>query len=206
MTDETESHLNEVMDDIVNNANIIAKHRAQTKKPKNQKLMAHKAEMRDIAKATGANQYGKNTFLQTAEPTEQPEDDTKPPVSQIKDRKNQTDNVKWSIFTEAETKISVVKAAKKAGLKLNEWIDNRLRQAAIDELTKKSQPPAKPEDLVADIVQQFADRMKADQAATAKAQNDLIERQGAQIEQLAAAVANRPATIKEMLFGKAKQG
>lgn len=76
----------------------------------------------------------------------------------------------------------------------------------MSELTAKAQPPAKTEDLVKSIVEQFADRMKADQAAAAQAQNDLIERQGAQIEQLVAAVASRPATIKEMLFGKAKQG
>ena len=129
-----------------------------------------------------------------------------PAASQTKSKKNQTDNVKWSIFTEAETKVSAAKAAKKAGLKLNEWIDTRLRKTAIEELTAKSEPPAKPEDLVADIVQQFADRMKVDQAATLQAQNDLIQQQGAQIAQLADAVANRPASLKEMLFGKPKQG
>ena len=126
-------------------------------------------------------------------------------ASQTKTRKNQTDNVKWSIFTEAETKVSTGKAAKKAGLKLNEWIDSRLRQAAIAELTKKAEPPAKTEDLVTDIVQQFADRMKADQAATVQAQNDLIQQQGQQIAALAEAVQkNQPKSIKEMIFGKSK--
>lgn len=128
----------------------------------------------------------------------------KKPVQHNKIRQDEL--VKWTVFVQQETKTAVGLAVEKASITVTDWIDSRLREAATAELTKKVQPPIKTEDLVTDIVQQFADRMKADQAATAKAQNDLIERQGAQIEQLAAAVANRPATIKEMLFGKAKQG
>lgn len=138
--------------------------------------------------------------------TIEPESQIDENSSLTKDKKNQTDNVKWSIFTEAETKVSVGKASKKAGLGLNQWVDTRLRKAAIDELTAKSQPPAKTEDLVTDIVQQFADRMKADQEATVKAQNDLIQQQGAQLTALTEAIAKQPTSFKEMLFGKAKQG
>lgn len=148
------------------------------------------------------NQPKKQTGLKITKAANQ--DD--PASGQTKNRKNQTDNVKWSIFTEAETRNSAIKAAKKAGLKLNEWIDRTLRQTATDELTKKAQPPAKPEDLVADIVQQFADRMKADQAASAQAQTELIQQQGDQLAKLAAAVESRPATLKELLFGKSKKG
>jgi hypothetical protein len=129
---------------------------------------------------------------------------------QTKAKKNQTDNVKWSIFTEAETKVSAGKAAKKAGLKLNEWIDRTLRQTAIDELTKKIQPPAKPEDLVADIVKQFADQMEAKQAATVEQQNALIEKQGEQIAALTDAIKNQPApppppSLKELIFGRSNK-
>lgn len=132
-------------------------------------------------------------------------------TGQTKAKKNQTDNVKWSIFTEAETKNSAVKAAKKAGLKLNEWIDQTLRRVAIEELTHKPQPPAKPEDMVKEILDQYTDRMKADQAATVEAQNVILQQQGDQIAALAKAVeiqtqaaANQPATLKEYLFGKKK--
>lgn len=131
-------------------------------------------------------------------------------AGQIKTKKNQTDNIKWSIFTEAETKVSAGKAAKKAGLKLNEWIDQALRQAAIDELTKKAQPPAKPEDLVADIVKQFADQMQASQAATVEQQNEVIRQQGEQIAELAELIKSQPApppppSLKELIFGRSKK-
>lgn len=139
-----------------------------------------------------------------------PESQSEANSGQIKPKKNQTDNVKWSIFTEAETKVSAGKAAKKAGLKLNEWIDSRLRQAAISELTAKAQPPAKPEDLVADIVKQFADQMKAEQAATVEQQNALIEKQGEQIVALTEAIKNQPApppppSLKELIFGRSNK-
>lgn len=138
-----------------------------------------------------------------------PEVQTEPPASQTKSRKNQTDNVKWSIFTEAETRNSANKAAKKAGLKLNEWIDRTLRQTATDELTKKAQPPAKPEDLVADIVKQFADQMEAKQAVTVEQQNALIREQGEQIAALTDAIKSQPAppappSLKELIFGRSK--
>jgi hypothetical protein len=123
----------------------------------------------------------------------------------IKNKNNQTDKIKWSIFTEAETKIAAQKASKKAGLKLNEWIDYTLREAAITQLTKKIEPPAKTEDVMMDIVGKFAERMKADQAETLKIQNDLIQQQGQQIEDLTKAIANQPASLKEWLLGKPKK-
>lgn len=123
----------------------------------------------------------------------------------IKIKNNQTDKIKWSIFTEAETKIAAQKASKKAGLKLNEWIDYTLREAAITQLTKKIEPPAKTEDVMMDIVGKFAERMKADQAETLKIQNDLIQQQGQQIEDLTKAIANQPASLKEWLLGKPKK-
>jgi len=122
----------------------------------------------------------------------------------IKIKNNQTDKIKWSIFTEAETKIAAQKASKKAGLKLNEWIDYTLREAAITQLTKKIEPPAKTEDVMMDIVGKFAERMKADQAETLKIQNDLIQQQGQQIEDLTKAIANQPMSLKEWILGKSK--
>lgn len=130
------------------------------------------------------------------------ENQTAEESSQRKTKKNQTDNVKWSIFTEIETKIIAGKAAKKAGLKLNEWLDRAIRQQGTEELTKKSEPPARTEDLVKDIVAQFADKFAASQEAATKAQSALIEKQGQQIAELTKAVSEQPRGIKELLFGK----
>lgn len=112
--------------------------------------------------------------------------------------------VKWSVFVQEETKTAVGKAVDKAGITVTEWVDSRLRQAATDELSKKSKPPAKVED-VADLLKAFTDGMRADQAATLQAQNDLIQQQGQQIAALAEAVqSNQPKSLKEMIFGKSK--
>lgn len=123
-------------------------------------------------------------------------------TSQIKKKENQTDKVKWSIFTDIETKTISHKAAKKAGLKLNEWIDRALREKGTEELTKKAEPPAKTEDLVKDIVSQFAEKFEASQEATRQAQTAMIEQQGRQIADLTKAISEQPKNWKEMLFGK----
>lgn len=130
---------------------------------------------------------------------------TTPVSGKTKFKNNQTDKIKWSIFTEAETKIATQKASKKAGLKLNEWIDHTLREAAMGQLTRKIDPPAKTEDVMMDIVGKFAERMKADQVETLKAQNELIQQQGQQIEYLTKAIGNQPTSLKEWLLGKSKK-
>jgi hypothetical protein len=106
--------------------------------------------------------------------------------------------VKWTVFVQQETKSAVGMAAGKAGLTVTDWLDSRLRQIATDELTKKPQPPAKVED-VADLMGQFEKRLTDQQAEAAKMHSD-------QIAKLAAAIENRPASLKEMLFGKPKKG
>lgn len=123
-------------------------------------------------------------------------------ASQTKNKKNQTENVKWSIFTEAETKIAAGKAAKKAGLKLNEWIDRALRDQATAELSKRSDPPAKPEDLVNDILQKFTDKLQAEQKASQEAQEAAMKEQATQIAQLTETLSSRPQNLKEWVFGK----
>jgi hypothetical protein len=113
----------------------------------------------------------------------------------------QDELVKWTVFVQPETKIAVSKAVEKAGTTLTDWIDSRLREVATAELTKKAQPPAKPED-VADLMGQLEKRLADQQAAALKAQG---EQMGGQIQELAAAINNRPASVKEWLFGKPKQ-
>lgn len=138
-------------------------------------------------------------------------------VAPIKNKNSPTDNqvqtrghvkqselVKWTVFVRPEVKIAVQKAAKKTGITDTAWLDSALWEAATADLSKKPQPPAKVEDM-ADILKQFTDRMEADQEATRKAQNNLIQQQGQQIEALAEAVQNnQPKSLKEMIFGKRK--
>lgn len=118
----------------------------------------------------------------------------------------QEELVKWTVFVQQETKTAVGLAIEKAGITVTDWIDSRLREAATAELTKKTQPPAKPEDMVKAIVEQFADRMKADQEAAQKAQDERMQQQEQQIAALAETVKNsQPKSLKEMIFGKSKK-
>ena len=116
------------------------------------------------------------------------------------------DMVKWSIFVQEETKTAIGKAVDKAGVSVTEWVDTRLRKAANDELLKKPQPPAKVED-VADIIKGFAETMQASQQAAQEAQGQQIKEQGEQIAALTAAIRdNQPKGIRELLFGRKKEG
>lgn len=110
----------------------------------------------------------------------------------------QDELVKWTIHVQEETRTFVGKASTKAGLTQTDWIDSRLQQAARDELASKPKPPAKPED-VADLMTQLEKRLTEQQVESAKSQGD-------QIKQLADAINNRPANLKEWLFGKPKNG
>jgi hypothetical protein len=106
--------------------------------------------------------------------------------------------VKWTIHVQEETRTFVGKAVVKAGLTQTDWIDSRLQQAARDELaTKPKSLPAKPED-VADLMSQLERRLADQQTQTAKEQAD-------QIKQLTDVINNRPANLKEWLFGKPKK-
>jgi hypothetical protein len=143
-----------------------------------------------------------NTDGQTK--NEETQTDKKP--RQTKSTKNQTDNVKWSIFTEIETKTAAGMAAKKAGKKLNEWIDYALREAATAELTTKPEPPAKVEDLVEDLLTRYTERLRTEQADTIKTQNAAIQQQQEQLKQLTEAINQQPKSLKELVFGKSKKG
>lgn len=123
------------------------------------------------------------------------------PTRQTNSKKSQT-TVKWSLVTQIETKSMVSKAAKKAGKGLFEWSEEKLREAAVAELTSKPEPPARAEDLVKDIVEQFAEKFQASQEAATKAQNDLLEKQGEQIAELKKAIQDQPRSLKEIIFGK----
>ena len=125
----------------------------------------------------------------------------KPKQSAGLNKIKQDELVKWTVFVQPETKTAVSKAVEKAGTTLTDWIDSRLRETATAELTKKAQPPAKPED-VADLMGQLEKRLADQQAAALKAQG---EQMGGQIQELATAINNRPASMKEWLFGKPKQ-
>jgi hypothetical protein len=117
---------------------------------------------------------------------------------QSKTKKNQTDKIKWSIFTEAETRIACNKASDKAGLKLNEWIDQVLREKAQEVLTYKPQPPARMEDVVTDLFVQLRNDLKAQQ-------DDVKAEQGKRIEALEEALKNRPNSVWEWLGVKNKK-
>ena len=110
----------------------------------------------------------------------------------------QDELVKWTIFVQEETKTFVGKAAQKAGLTTTDWLDSRLRETATVELSHKSKPPAKVED-VADLMTQLEKRLTDQQAQTAQ---KLAE----QMQQQTEALNNRPANLKEWLFGKPKNG
>lgn len=138
---------------------------------------------------------------ETAGQTTEPEKQTETKKGQKKAAKSQTTQ-KWSIVTEIETKSLAAKAAKKANKKLFEWIDHAIRETATSELKAKPQPPAKPEDLVTDIVAKVAQQMQKGQEEATKAQTDLIEQQSARIDQLTQVIQNQPRNLKEWIFGK----
>lgn len=133
--------------------------------------------------------------------TIEPENQTTENSGQTKPAKSQT-KVKWTVETENETRSLVAKAAKKAGEKLFVWVDAKLREAATAEITNKPQPPARPEDMVADIVQQVAAKFQSQQEANLKAQTALIEKQGQQIAALTETLSKQPKTAREWIFGK----
>lgn len=183
-TNRTISPTDEMMLDMMDIAEIVVEKRGQTN---------------PIKTPTG-KPTGKRTI-----PTKK-RNSPKPKQGAGLNKIKQDELVKWTVFVQPETRASVNKAAEKAGLTVTDWIDSRLREAATTELTKKAQPPAKPEDMVTDIVQKVAERMKAEQETTSQAQTDLIRQQGEQLAALTAAIENQPRSIKEMLFGKVRKG
>jgi hypothetical protein len=95
--------------------------------------------------------------------------------------KSQTDKltsltkVKWSIFTESETRTSCNLASEREGYKLNEWIDKVLREKAQEVLTFKALPPMKTEDMVLDLFDKFKAEMKAEQDEKFRALQEALQ-------------------------------
>jgi hypothetical protein len=82
----------------------------------------------------------------------------------------------------------IEKAATRSGKTLGQFFNAELREAATNVLKKGNQPPARPEDLVSDLVEKLKAELKDSQAIELQSIRDAIER--------------RPASLREWLFGK----
>ena len=102
-----------------------------------------------------------------------------------------TNKIKWSIFTEIETRTACNLASEKEGYKLNEWIDKVLREKAQEVLTFKPLPPMKTEDMVLDLFNKFKTEMKAEQDEKFRALQEALQ--------------TRPNTVWEWLGFKQKR-
>jgi len=96
---------------------------------------------------------------------------------------------KWTVRgIEPETRRVIEKAAERTGKTLGQFFNDELREAATNLLKKGSQPPARPEDLVTDLV--------------AKLKHELQDSQASELQSIREAIEKRPATLREWLFGK----
>jgi len=82
----------------------------------------------------------------------------------------------------------IEKAAERSGKTLGQFFNDELREAATNLLKEGSQPPARPEDLVTDLV--------------AKLKHELQDSQASELQSIREAIEKRPATLREWLFGK----
>ena len=95
----------------------------------------------------------------------------------------------WSIRgIEFETRIAFEKAAERSGKTIGQYLNEDLRQHAQEQLKKGNQPPARPEDLVGNLVEKLKTELQASQATELQSIREAIER--------------RPASLREWLFGK----
>jgi uncharacterized protein (DUF1778 family) len=100
-----------------------------------------------------------------------------------------TEPAKWTVRgIEPETRLVIEKAATRSGKTLGQFFNAELREAATNVLKKGNQPPARPEDLVSDLVEKLKAELKDSQAIELQSIRDAIER--------------RPASLREWLFGK----
>lgn len=98
---------------------------------------------------------------------------------------------KWTIRgIEPETRRVIEKAAERTGKTLGQFFNDELREASTNILKKGSQPPARPEDLVSDLVE--------------KLKLELKDSQTSELQSIREAIEKRPATLREWLFGKTK--
>jgi uncharacterized protein (DUF1778 family) len=100
-----------------------------------------------------------------------------------------TEPAKWTVRgIEPETRLVIEKAATRSGKTLGQFFNAELREAATNVLKKGNQPPARPEDLVSDLVEKLKAELKDSQATELQSIREAIER--------------RPASLREWLFGK----
>ena len=100
-----------------------------------------------------------------------------------------TEPAKWTVRgIEPETRLVIEKAATRSGKTLGQFFNAELREAATNVLKKGNQPPARPEDLVSDLVEKLKTELQASQATELQSIREAIERQ--------------PASLREWLFGK----
>lgn len=96
---------------------------------------------------------------------------------------------KWTVRgIEPETRRVIEKAAERTGKTLGQFFNDELREAATNILKKGNQPPAKPEDLMTDLVE--------------KLKLELKESQSTELQSIREAIEKRPASFREWLFGK----
>jgi uncharacterized protein (DUF1778 family) len=96
---------------------------------------------------------------------------------------------KWTVRgIEPETRRVIEKAAERTGKTLGQFFNDELREASTNILKKGNQPPARPEDLVSDLVEKLKLELKDSQAS--------------ELQSIRKAIEKRPATLREWLFGK----
>ena len=96
---------------------------------------------------------------------------------------------KWTVRgIELETRRVIEKAAERTGKTLGQFFNDELREAATNILKKGNQPPAKPEDLMTDLVE--------------KLKLELKESQSTELQSIREAIEKRPATLREWVLGK----
>jgi hypothetical protein len=96
---------------------------------------------------------------------------------------------KWTVRgIEPETRRVIEKAAERMGKTLGQFFNDELREASTNILKKGNQPPARPEDLVSDLVEKLKLELKDSQAS--------------ELQSIREAIEKRPATLREWLFGK----
>lgn len=108
-------------------------------------------------------------------------------------RVKSTEPAKWTIRgIEPETRLVIEKAATRSGKTLGQFFNAELREAATNVLKKGDQPPARPEDIVGDLVEKLKAELQASQATELQSIREAIDR--------------RPASLREWLFGKRTVG
>jgi hypothetical protein len=104
-----------------------------------------------------------------------------------------TEPAKWTIRgIEPETRLVIEKAATRSGKTLGQFFNAELREAATNVLKKGDQPPARPEDLVGDLVEKLKAELQVSQATELQSIREAIDR--------------RPASLREWIFGKGTVG